>query len=354
MPEKLLLSNFQSIGDVLMLTRAVADLKAAYPHDYEIHVNTGHQELWQNNPNVSIMPLSPHATVDGMRKISCHYPAINNSNRLPRHFIEAFHRYLELVLSKPVPIREFRGDIYMSEKEKNDYPIVDAGGKPLRYWVVVCGGKQDFTAKIPVPANVENALGIVNNEFSCRGAKMRWVQIGAASHLHFRLTKTLGWMDLIGQTSIRDVLQLIYHCDGVLCPVTFAMHATAAVPIKTPPFAFPETLPPSAPENLRPGAPLRPCVVLAGGREPAHWERYPGMRFLENVGSLPCCSYGGCWRSRAHKIGDGDKKDTEHLCLNPVQHGDWTFARCQEMLTPTMISDAILDYYRGGSLSWPI
>jgi ADP-heptose:LPS heptosyltransferase len=348
--EKLLLKNFQSVGDVLMLTAAVRDLKAAYPHDYEIHVNTAHAELWQGNPNVIIQQISPHGTVEGMRSVACHYPAINQSNRLPRHFVEAFHRYLEIVLNKPIPVREFKGDVYLTQKEKNEYPILDPGGKPRRYWVVVNGGKTDFSAKWPIPAKIERALENVDKTLGI--GKMKWVQIGAAAHIHPRL-KNKHAIDLVGQTSIRDVLQLIYHSDGVLCPVTFAMHACAAIPAKTPPFVFKEELGPTVPENLRPGAPLRPCVVIAGGREPAHWERYPGMRFLENVGSLPCCSYGGCWRSRAHKIGDGDGKDKDHLCLNPVQYGDWTYAKCIDMISSKMISKSILDYYEGGSLSRP-
>ena len=348
--EKLLLTNFQSVGDVLMLTRAVADLKAAYPHDYEIHVNTGHPEIWNNNPNVILEQISPHATVEGMRRVACHYPVINHSNRLPRHFVEAFHRYLEIVLNRPIPIREFRGDIYLSEQEKNEYPVLGTDGEPLLYWVVVAGGKHDFSAKWTIPGYIEDALTIVRNTIG--PGKIKFVQIGQAVHWHPRL-KHPDVIDRIGQTNIRDVLQLIYHCDGVLCPVTFAMHAAAAVPIKRPPFEFEEELPPSASENLRPGGPLRPCVVIAGGREPAHWERYPGHRFLENVGALPCCSYGGCWRSRAQKIGDGDGKDTTGLCLNPVQHGEFVFAKCISMIRPAMIADAMLSYYDGGALEVP-
>jgi ADP-heptose:LPS heptosyltransferase len=353
-PEKLLLTNFQSLGDVLMLTAAVRDLKLAYPNDYEIHVNTGHPEIWENNPNVIVEPISPHATIQGMRKISCHYPTINHSNRLPRHFVEAFHRYLEIALNRPIPVREFKGDIYLSEKERNEYPIIGTDGEPLRYWVVISGGKPDFTAKWPIPEFIDTALEMVAQHMTLQGGyrKLKFVQIGQVQHIHPRL-KHPDVIDMIGQTSIRDVLQLIYHCDGVLCPVTFAMHAAAAVPIKRPPFDLKEELPPTASENVRPGPPLRPCVVIAGGREPAHWERYSGHRFLENVGSMPCCAHGGCWRSRAQKINDGDDKDKNGLCLHPVQHGDWTFAGCISRISPAQIAQAMMDYYIGGALEVP-
>jgi len=51
----------------------------------------------------------------------------------------------------------------------------------------------------------------------------------------------------------------------------------------------------------------RPCVVIAGGREPPHWEAYPTHAFLHTVGTLACCLTGGCWRSRTRALGDGDE-----------------------------------------------
>ena len=63
----------------------------------------------------------------------------------------------------------------------------------------------------------------------------------------------------------------------------------------------------------------RPCVVIAGGREPAHWEMYPHHQYISNNGTLSCCQEGGCWKSRCQTVGDRDPKDTHELCLQPVQ-----------------------------------
>ena len=98
----------------------------------------------------------------------------------------------------------------------------------------------------------------------------------------------------------RDFVVLMYHAAGVLCPVTFAMHLAAAV-------------------GPRPRRPRRPCVVVAGAREPAHWEQYPGHQFLHTLGSLPCCANDPCWRSRCQLVGDGDEKDRREVCERPVQ-----------------------------------
>lgn len=108
----------------------------------------------------------------------------------------------------------------------------------------------------------------------------------------------------------------MYHADGVLCPVTFAMHLAAAV-------------------ETKPGRPRhRACVVVAGGREPAHWEAYTHHQFLSVNGILPCCSHGGCWKSRCQLVGDGDAKDRSDLCESHVQvTPELRIPRCMELIT---------------------
>jgi ADP-heptose:LPS heptosyltransferase len=136
---------------------------------------------------------------------------------------------------------------------------------------------------------------------------------------------------LVGKTSLRGLIRLMHWADGVVCPVTFAMHLAAATP---------------RPSN-RPGT--RPGVIIAGGREPTHWEAYPHHRFLSTVGALSCCHLGGCWKSRCHKVGDGDPKDWRNLCESPVPvSGGISIPRCMEMIQPDDVVRNVLSYYEGG------
>jgi hypothetical protein len=127
---------------------------------------------------------------------------------------------------------------------------------------------------------------------------------------------------------------LVYNADGVLCPVTFAMHLAAAV-------------------GTKPGKPLnRACVVVAGGREPSHWEAYTHHQYIGTNGALPCCDAGGCWRSRCQTVGDGDEKDS-NLCERPVQVApNLQIPRCMEMITAVDVIRRIEMYYEGGSLQY--
>ena len=47
---RLILRNFQSPGDIVMLTAAVRDLHLTYPGEFVTDVRTSCPELWESNP----------------------------------------------------------------------------------------------------------------------------------------------------------------------------------------------------------------------------------------------------------------------------------------------------------------
>ena len=315
MARKLILKNFQSPGDIVMLTAAVRDLHACCPGEFITDVRTSCPDLWLHNPHVTkLSDDDPEA-----EQTECHYPLIHSSNQRPYHFIHGFMEYLgERLGVRVVPLR-FHGDIHLAEDERQ----LPAGARVLeelgtRFWIVVAGGKFDFTVKWWDAARYQSVVdGLIG--------RVRFVQVGESGHHHPALQRVV---DLRGRTTMRDLVRLIYHADGVLCPVTLAMHLAAAVPARAG------------------GPPLRPCVVVAGGREPPHWEAYPGHQFIHTVGMLECCRDGGCWRSRVAPIGDGDEKDQTNLCVDVVGN----LPRCMDMISPGEVIRRIEGYYRGGIL----
>lgn len=312
----LLLKSSQSPGDILILTAAVRDLHRAHPGRFRTDVRTTAMELWQNNPYLT--PLAEGAP--GVETIEMHYPLIHHSNQRPYHFLHGFPLYLEESLNVRIPPTEFRGDIHLSQTEKESPPHVELG-IPQRFWIVMAGGKFDFTAKWWNPASYQKVVDRL------RG-RVHFVQCGQRTHWHPRLR---GVTDLVGKTSLREFIRLMYHADGVVAPVTFAMHLAAAV-------------------ETAPGRPkCRAAVILAGGREPPHWEAYPHHQFLHVVGALPCCAEGGCWRSRCQPVGDGDPKDRHGLCPYPVQvTPELPIPQCMEMITAEDVIRRIELYYDGG------
>jgi len=160
------------------------------------------------------------------------------------------------------------------------------------------------------------------------------VQIGAAraGHQHPRLKRVLSF---VGPTGLHDVLWLIYHAEGVISPVSFPMHVAAAFD--------------------------KPCVVIAGGREPYWWEAYVNSRestfgtqcervrvphqFLHTIGQLHCCENGGCWKAKVNS----SEGPPESVCLEPVDDGHGQIIpACLGTIKPGMVVDAVLGYYGAG------
>jgi len=322
---KIIFKNHQSPGDILMLTAAVRDLKLSHPNIL-IDVKTSAGEIWENNPYLT--PLDEKDL--SVEIIKADYPLIHNSNEGQYHFIHGFRKDIQNKLNLRIKPTKFKGDIHISDKEKKWYSQVEEMGVKEKFWIVNSGIKYDFTAKAWSPKFYQEVVDHFKN-------KITFVQIGQKEHWHPPLNNVI---NLIGKTDLRQLIRLVYHSVGVLCPVTLLMHLAAAVESKH-------------------GLLNRPCVCIAGSREPQQWESYGHHRYLSNNGSLPCADNGGCWVSRCSKVGDGDDKDNDDkLCLNPIEI-DFDFkgkklkiAKCMYMIKPRDVIRAIEMYYEGGVLEY--
>lgn len=310
---RLILRSFQSPGDIVILTAAVRDLHAAHPGQFQTDVRTSADELWVHNPYITRLSESE----SGVETLEMHYPLIHQSNMRPYHFVHGYVQYLEERLGLRIPVTKFSGEVHLSDDERRRPPEFGQVTLPERYWIVIAGGKYDFTAKWWNPASYQAVVDHFRD-------RITFVQCGEAGHWHPPLT---GVTNLVGQTSLRDFVRLMHFADGVVCPVTLAMHLAAAVEM---PQGRPRT---------------RAGVVIAGGRESPHWEAYPHHQFLHTVGALSCCREGGCWKSRCQLVGDGDDKDRRNLCEQPVQiTANLRIPRCLDSITAADVIRAMERY----------
>lgn len=313
---RLVLRSFLSPGDILMLTAAVRDLHRTHPGQFQTDVRTTCPAFWENSPYITRLSERD----EGVEVIDCHYPLIHQSNQLPYHFLHGFRMFLEERLGVVIKPHAFAGDIHITAQEKAWMSQVDeiTGTYGTPFWIIVSGGKSDFTAKWWDPqrsqAVVEHFAG-----------RIQFVQCGAHDHGHTH-PRLSGVIDLTGKTDLRQMVRLMYHASGVICPVTMFMHLAAAVETK-----------PARSCN-------RPCVVIAGGREPTHWEAYPHHQYLHTLGALPCCDAGGCWKSRVTPLGDKDEKD-KSLCVRPITLASGrVLPKCLDMISAQMVINAVERY----------
>jgi hypothetical protein len=297
-----------------MLTAAVRDLHRVCPGQFITDVRTGFPELWSHNPY-----LTPLDTLDpSVETVGCNTPLVSRSGTVPCHYLYAFIDYLNRRFGLQLQPTEFGGDIHLSPAERSaPTPFRELVGEHVPYWVVSAGGKHDLTIKWWAAERYQEVI----DHF--RG-RIQFVQVGQIGDHHPPLD---GVMDLRGRTGLRQLILLIHNAEGILCGVTSLMHLGAAVP---------------RPAD-RPG--LRPCVVIAGGREAPPWEAYPGHQFLHTVGALDCCRDNGCWKARTHPLGDGAREDEpDNLCINVAG----ALPRCMDLITSKAVIERIESYFQGG------
>ena len=304
-----------------MLTAAVRNLRLSGVWPGEVYVSTPDPDLWKGNPDINgFIPRDWIGQIPTFfdKIVDCEYPLIHESNTAGKHFVYGFTEHLASVLDKDIPVVQKRGVICLSELEKRNRPAI----LPDKYWVMVAGGKYDYTAKWWHQPYWDELVTLCPD--------IDFVTVGDSSHHHPGVSGVA--LDLIGKTDLRGLLCVIYHAKGVICPITFAHHATAALADEI--------------HIIR-------LVTIAGGREPENWVKYKNIPGLEShyfgpIFEYDCCQIVngvqyGCWKSRTTKIHDGDEKDNS-LCLYPVfddRHKTVVSPKCLSDIEPEIVAHEI-------------
>lgn len=296
----LLLVNRLCPGDITCMTAAIWSLHRQYPGKFATAVQTNCDAIFEHNPDVV-----PVASLENPQEIEMAYPAVNSSNQRAIHQLQGYCEFLSSVLGINIPLKTNRPRIWLSRQEWGWMnQVEEAMGKRLPYWVVNSGFKRCFTTKHwPYYQEVVDRLQ----------GRVLFVQVGKSEHVHAPLR---GVLNLLDNTDDRQFLRLIGNSQGVLCGLTWAMHAAAAF--------------------------QKPAVILAGGREPKIWNTYPVQTLLNTVGQLDCCRTDACWRSRVVALGDNDEKD-KSLCDRPALT-EPASPSCMAMISADEVVSAILRY----------
>ena len=325
--EKIILVNKLAPGDVCVSTAAVRSLQLNNPGLFQIDFRGTAPQLWNHNPHLTrIQDRDPEK-----RHLKLEYPLIQRSNQSMYHFLHGYCQFLEEHLRVDVPLIGNTPDIHLSGEEMSwTGQVEDIVKRDIPFWIIMAGGKHDYTIKHWVQPRWQEVV----DRFK---GKICFVQCGEAHKQHWH-EDLEGVIDLRGKTDIRQFVRLMHHAQGVLCPVTFAMHLSAGT-------------------VTREGMPKhRPTVVVAGAREPVQWEAYPTHQYLHNVGALPCAEE-ACWKSRTVALNDAppgglsDKKD-QSLCENTVERNGLIVPRCMDMISTDRVVDAIETYFEGGVVEY--
>lgn len=313
--DRYIFKNHQSPGDIVMMAYAIKALHEQYPGKYVTGVDTLCNEIFEANPYVTELdPKDP-----SVKKLQLDYPTIHQSNQKPYHFVNGFVWDLAKKLEIHLEPTEWQGAIYIGEDEQGWYSQVhEILGYDPPFWCIDAGWKRDYNLK---QWDITRFQAIID-----RFPDVWFVQIGHPSHVHPEL-KGKNLINLIGKTDLRQLIRLIWNSFGVITPISLPMHLAYAIP-----------------PHPRFNRKSRACLVIAGGREPNHWQAAANQQFFHTCGMLDCCDLGGCWLSRAYKENDRDNKDNE-ICLKPVTlPTGQIIGKCYDMITAEEVGDALKKY----------
>jgi len=277
MNKKILIHFPYALGDSVVLTAFIRDLRLAHP-DCRVSVDCNFPAVWKNNPRV--LPYSKDIKYDLEVKLSC----LEGRSIIGMHFIEAYHHDFALKTGVDVPCTKIKPELWL------DMPEL---GEPLAtvhpYVVLFGGGKRDMPAKwYP-----ESYNQVIVSELDKTYNVINVGQVGPFYHSPIFESAT----NMLGSTTVRQLMTLVYYASAVVCPVTAGMHIAAAFDT--------------------------PCVVTAGNREPRAWEKYDGHAYL--TGTCPN-GWFGCWNKE---------------CASPVNLNSINYAMCCAGIYPTRVLKAL-------------
>lgn len=298
--KEVVFKNRQRIGDMLVFTCGVRDFKKAFP-DVRINVISTAGHIWDHNPNVdrTLLPTPENTIEIGPGKLT------NKSNSLDWHFANAFRVSIEEKLGISIPQGESRPDIYLTQEEWDSPRLIE---KP--YWIISTSGEKGWGCKMYPFSQWQKVID--------QNPDLTFVQIGTAEDNAPRL-QGANVVDYIGktqsrETGIRDLFKLFLHAEGSIGLVSFHMHLSGGL--------------------------HKPCIVIAGAREPVSFTQYPGHRYLATDGCLPC-ALTACWHCNID------------ACTNLIIREETLekkIPKCVDIINPEDITRAIRSYYAGGRL----
>lgn len=313
-------------GDETCATALIRDLKRTYQDRILLDFHNHAEAIRAHNPYLTRLDeRDPDVQVVRLN----YQPGITSSGRGNKHhFLTWFYRDFQEKTGIQVDCLESKPDLHLDEERKYVRPVSG------RYWVVIAGGKTDYTIKHWDYSWYQQVVDRLR-PYGIRFVQTGLRRPGRPAHVQPKLDRVL---NLVNWGSVAELLWLIWHADGVLCPVTAAMHIAAAFE--------------------------KPCVVLAGGREEWWWEAYTNdgqfgpraapvrvpHRYLHTMGLLDCCRTRGCWLHKVVQI-DSDLR----LCRRPANRAptEQPLPLCMEMIRVEHCLEAIWSYYEEGFLAPP-
>jgi ADP-heptose:LPS heptosyltransferase len=281
-------------GDTIAATAFIRDYMQQFPDSRLSIDGTLADEIFQYGPYVLEKALDAEVVeIDYKNEVdrSC-------TDHTARYMLAAHDAFFEntgirVTCTSPKPHLELSDDERVPEF---DHPYV----------VIASGVKLDIPTK-RYPPDLWQRIADLGARNGWRLKQVGLIHDGRFPHIQ---TSLAGADNLLGKTSIRRLIRLIKHAQGVICHVSLPFMIASAFNV--------------------------PCVVIGGGREDPWFFEGMGAEYLHTIGSLPCCAEHGCRTMFPIPAHEGPHHPGS-ICTDPVVSGGSWVGRCMTMITPEAV-----------------
>ena len=180
--KKIVLRNYQSPGDILMLTVVIRELAIKYSDKFIIDARTTYPEITFNNPYLThIDNNDPEVEFINMSYTEEMQSASETGNHFSDGFISFLNDYLNLNIKKT----SMFPDIFLTDDEKDREKVLSKYGidPNEKFWMFNAGFKVDMPLKAWIPEYWQETIDLLNMY------NIPIYQVGSTDHIHHEFTK---------------------------------------------------------------------------------------------------------------------------------------------------------------------
>lgn len=274
MKERILFSTNNHLGDVVICTSVIFNLKKEFPQ-LEVGFETNYKDVFKNNPFVDFFEDDGNC-----KKIKLQYVPFSQKIGNGGLLTDAFNVNCMRILNKKFPIVKNVFDVYLTDEEKEN--------KYGDYWIINANCQTcSETKAYPWYQEIVNAR-----------KNIQFIQIGGKEQRDIQQELT-GVIDLRQKTSIRELISLVSNAKGIISPPSAITHIASAF------------------DNVK-------NIVLSGAREPQILTKYKNTKHFFSE----CEGYNknnGCMKFFMREI-------DERTCKHVFEYRNQKFPRCMMQL----------------------
>lgn len=275
-PNKIIIKNNGDLTDTIILSALVRDIHECYPGLFITDVMSKYDFMLEDAPYIKHLDMdSDDVNIVG----------VTHNDKSPLHRIQTLYQDFNDKTGLEVKPTKLTGEVYISDGIENSDPPHDSD-----YWIMSTTEHTEYSA-----------LGWDKKYFQ----EIKEYFKGRIEFVEVNMENIDSW---------RDLIPLVYHSSGIICANDALSHLSAAIRFKGDPKR------------------LRPCVVVGGGIQSPSKVSYDGQQYLNTIGMLQCCKYGGCYKTKILENGD-EEENPNDSCDYIVKRSDGEYlSKCMSMI----------------------